>query len=179
MATGRVILPIPGGVAPDQTGSINNAMAPKKIVNSGTQTTNAPKGSHVILLADGTTDEHWMWAFILPGDYASGGTIRAILESVNTTAGNVILKAAVASSTDGSTDMDSGNTIFDTVTVSAAIANPTTVGLTVSGTVTLTGSYTANRLVIVMVGRDADNASDTLNAIDVGLASVTFEYTTT
>lgn len=152
-------------------------MTPSKIVNSGTQTTNAPKGTHVILLADGTTDESWMWSLILPGDYVSGGVLRVVLESVSTSSGNVILKGAVAQSTDGTTDMDTGNTIFDTVTLSAAVANPTTVGRTVSGTITLTGSYTANRYSIVMLGRDADNASDSLNAVDVGVAGVTLEYT--
>jgi hypothetical protein len=179
VATGYVILPIPGGIAPDQSGTINNGMAPTKKVNSGTQTTNAPKSSYCLLLADPTTDEHWMWPFVMPGDYASGGVLRVVLESVTTNAGNVILKAAVAQSTDGSTDNDSGNTVFDTVVTSAAIANPTTVGQTVSGTLTLTGSYTANRGTVIMLGRDADNGSDTLNSNDVGVKHVTFEYTTT
>lgn len=178
MATGRIILPIPGGIAPDGSGTGNAPMTPKKIVSSGTQTANAAKASHVILLADGTTDEHWMWALILPGDYSSGGTIRATLESVAVTAGNVILKAAVAQSMDGTTDLDTGASLFDTVVVSAALANPTTIGQTVSGTLTLTGAYTANRFSMVMVGRDADHASDTLNAVDVGLAGVTLEYVT-
>jgi hypothetical protein len=153
-------------------------MAPKKIISSGTQTTNAPKASHVILLADGTTDEHWMWQFLMPGDYASGGTLRMVWESVSTSSGDVIAKAAVAQSTDGSTDLYTGNTLFDTVVTSSAIANPTTVGQTVSATLALTGSYTANRATIVMVGRDADNGSDTLNGVDIGLMVVTFEYVT-
>lgn len=179
MATGRLILPFPGGIAPDGTGTGNNQMEPKKIISSGTQTTNAAKASHYVLLADGATDEHWMWTFIMPGDYASGGTLRAVLESMSTTAGSVILKAAVAQSTDGTTDLDTGSTLFDTVVTSSALANPTTVGRTVSGTLALTGSYTANRYSILMLGRDADNASDTLNSIDIGIAGATFEYTTT
>lgn len=179
MATGYVTLPIPGGQAPDQSGSGNNAMAPSKKVNSGTQTTNAPKSTYVILLADSSTDEHWMWQFLMPGNYSSGGTLRVVLESVTTNSGNVILKAAVAQSTDGSTDNDTGNTVFDTVVTSSAAANPTTVGQTVSTTLTLTGSYTANRGTVVMIGRDADNGSDTLNSNDIGVKHVTFEYTTT
>lgn len=177
MATSRVLLPIGGGIAPDGSGTINNPMTPSKIVSSGSQTSNAPKATHLMLLADGATDEHWMWQLGWPGDYSSGGVLRVVLESVSTTSGNIIMKAAVAQSTDGSTDMDSGNTVFDTVTVSSAIANPTTVGQTVTGTITLTGSYTANRFSIIMLGRDADNASDTLNAIDSGVVSVTLEYT--
>jgi hypothetical protein len=174
MATGYVVLPIPGGFAPDSSGSGNNAAAPEKIISSGSQTTNSPKASYVGLLFDPTTDEHWMWRFTLPGDYASGGTLRLTFSNKGTSANGVTWKGATACAVVGTTDVDA--IVFDTV-VTANATPSTTTGITTQATLTLTmTNAAANRPIIIMVGRDPDNASDT-NASDMRLEDVTFEYT--
>lgn len=174
MATSRIVLPIPGGVWPDGTTG-NVAMRPEKIKSAGTAPTNGPSVFYVHLLADQSTDQHWMWTFVLPGDWVSGGTLR-FKWGAKVTTGNVIWKAAQSSATDSSTDMDTSS-VFDTVVTTAATAVPGTVGQVKELTLTLTGTgMAANREMIVMIGRDADNASDTA-AGDATLDSLIFEYT--
>lgn len=175
--TKRIPLLLNAAETPDGTGAGNNAPQPKKIVSTGAQTANAPKATETVWAFDGATDEHLMFRFILPADYVSGGTLRGKFENSSTTAGNVIWKGAVAQMTDGTTDFDSGASVFDAVTTSGAVAAPTVVGVKTEFTIALTGGYTAGREVTVMIGRDADAAADTLNAIDAYLSSLTFEYT--
>lgn len=175
MATGRILLPIPGGIAPDGSGSGNNPATPEKVVSSGSQTSNSPKASYIHLLFDPTTDEHWMWAFELPGDYASGGTLRLKYTNKGTSANGVTWKGAAAIAITGTTDLDA--IVFDTVVTANSTPNTTT-GIPVEVTINLTmTNAAANRQMVVMVGRDPDNASDT-NASDMALVGVTFEYTT-
>lgn len=175
MATARVLLPIPGGVAPDGSGSGNTPATPEKVVSSGAQTTNSPKASYVQLLFDPTTDEHWMWAFELPGDYSSGGTLRIKYTNKGTSANQVRWKGATAIAISGTTDLDA--IVFDTVVGVSSTPN-TTVGIPVEATLALTmTNAAANRMMIVMIGRDPDHADDT-NASEMALIGVTFEYTT-
>lgn len=176
MGTGYVPLVLGAAETPDGSGSGNASARPEKVVGSGTQTTNAPKVTYLTWLFDPSTDQHLMFPFIIPGDYASGGVVRLKFGSKGTT-NNVVWKAAVAQATDTTTDLDSGNTVFDTVTTSSATAVPGTVGQVTTATITLTGGYTANRQAILMIGRDADNGSDN-SASDAVLVSATFEYTT-
>ena len=174
MATSRIILPIPGGVAPDGTGTGNNPATPEKVVSSGTQTTNTPKASYVQLLFDPTTDEHWLWPFELPGDYVSGGTLRLKFTNKGTAANNVVWKAAVAVAITGTTDLDA--IVFGAAATANATPSTTT-GIVTEVTIALTmTNAAANRQMILMVGRDPDNASDT-NASDMALVGATFEYT--
>lgn len=175
MATGRIILPIPGGLAPDGSGTGNNAAAPGVVVSGGTQTTNSPKATYHYLAFDPTTDEHWLWAFELPGDYASGGTLRLKFTNAGTSTNGVTWKAATAIAVSGTTDLDA--IVFDTVVTANATPNATT-GVPVEATLTLTmTNASANRQMVLMVGRDPDNASDT-NASDMRLVGATLEYTT-
>jgi hypothetical protein len=174
MATARIILPIPGGVAPDGSGSGNNPATPEKVISSGVQTSNSPKASYVHLLFDPTTDEHWMWAFELPGDYASNGTLRLKYTNKGTSTNQVRWKAAAAIAVSGTTDLDA--IVFDTVVGVSSTPNATT-GVPVEATVALTmTNAAANRQMVVMIGRDPDHADDT-NASDMALVGVTFEYT--
>lgn len=176
MATGVIVLSIPGGVAPDGSGSGNAPARPEKVVSSGTQTTNSSKASYVHLLFDPATDQHWMWVFTLPTDYASGGTLRLTWATKGTSTNAVYWKGATVCGTVGTTDMDAS--VFDTV-VTGNGAGASTQGVTTQTTLalTMTGAA-ANVPIIVMIGRDADNASDT-NASDACLLAATFEYTTT
>lgn len=176
MTTGYIPLPIPGGFPPDGSGTTNNAAQPEKIISSGTQTTNAPKLSYFGLLFDPTTDEHWMWDFILPGDYASGGTLRLLYSNKGTSTNGVTWKGATGIMVVGTTDKDAA--VFDTVVTANSTPNATT-GITTQATLTLTmTNAVANAPITIMVGRDPDNASDT-NTSDMRLEEVTFEYTTT
>lgn len=175
VVVGRILLPLAAADTPDGSGTINASARPEKLVNSGTQTTNAPKFTMTRWLFDPSTDQHILFTFIMPADYTSGGTLRLKFSSKGTT-NNVIWKGAVAQSTDSSTNIESTNTVFDTVTVSAATAVPGTIGQTKEVSFALTGSYAAGRLTQIMIGRDADNASDTSTS-DAVLEGATFEYT--
>jgi hypothetical protein len=176
MATGYVVLPIPGGYPPDTSGAGNNAAAPEKIISPTAQTTNSPKVTYFGLLFDPTTDEHWLWSFTLPGDYSSGGTLRLHYSNKGTSTNGVTWKAAASIAVPGTTDMDAA--VFDTVVTANSTPDATT-GDVVAVTINLTmTNAAANRPIIIMVGRDPDNASDT-NASDMRLEYVTFEYTTT
>jgi hypothetical protein len=176
MTTGYVTLPIPGGIAPDGSGTINNPATPEGMISSGSQTSNSAKVSRIWLLFDPATDEHWMWAFTLPGDYASGGTIRLTFSTKGTSANVVVWKAAAAIQVVGTTDSDAA--VFDTV-VTANGTPSTTQGVQTQTTLALTmTNAAANRPCVIMIGRDADNGSDT-NASDACLQEAGFEYTTT
>lgn len=176
MATGHYPLAIPGGFAPDGSGSGNVPATPEPYISSGTQTSNSPKASGIWLLFDPSTDEHWMWSFTLPSDYASGGTLRLTWATKGTSTNPVYWKGATAIGVVGTTDWDA--IVFDTVATGNGNA-ASTQGVTTQTTITLTmTNAAANRPIIIMVGRDADNASDT-NANDACLIAATFEYTTT
>ncbi len=171
MSTGYIIL-FPGGLAPDGSGSGNNTAALNYTVSTGTQTSNTPKVANFSLLFDPTTDEHWMFHFQLPGDYASGGTLRGKIRSAAIT-GNVIMKAGISESTG-----DVTNDVFLAADLSSAIAVSGTANQEVEFTITLTmTSVAANDNIVVFIGRDADNASDTVNNNDVELDVLNFEYT--
>jgi hypothetical protein len=176
MTTGHVVLPIPGGTAPDASGSGNNPATPEVMISSGTQTTNSAKVTTTWLLFDPATDEHWLWSFTLPSDYASGGTLRLTWSTKGTSTNAVFWKGAAFIGVVGTTDVDAG--VFDTV-VTGSGNGASTQGVTTQTTLALTmTNAAANRPIVVMIGRDADNASDT-NASDACLIAATFEYTTT
>lgn len=173
MSIGYILL-FPGGLAPDGSGSGNNTAGLNYTVSTGAQTTNTPKVSHFSLLFDPTTDEHWMFHFQMPGDYASGGTLRGKIRSA-ATSGNVIMKAGISESTG-----DVTNDVFLAADLSSAIAISGTANQEVEFTIALTmTNVAANDNVVIFIGRDADNASDTVNSNDVELDVLSFEYTTT
>ncbi len=174
MATSRLVLPIGAGIAPDTSGSGNAAAELRKTVSSGSQTTNTPKLSYYELRFDQSIDEHWMWAFQLPGDYVSGGTVR-LLWGALVTSGNVVWKAGIEIADPSSTDLDA--TVFNAADLAVASAVPGTVGHYKETTITLTMTgATALDWAEVFVGRDADVAGDTA-AGDAVLVAATFEYT--
>jgi hypothetical protein len=107
------------------------------------------------------------FTFLLPSNYASGGTLT-FRYSTDATSGNVVWKTGFAVSTPGTTDFD--GVAIGTVTAVAADAVPSTAGVEKSVAVDLgvTGA-TAGSVLYVYLGRDADNASDTVNSNDVEL----------
>jgi len=175
MATGYINL-FPGGVATDGSGTINNAAALSYEVSAAAQTTNTPKATQMKLLFDAATDEHWTFSFMIPGDYSSNGTLRGKVKFTSATTGNAIMKGGQVSSVDSSTDDDA--LVFVAGDVSSAVAAPGTQGQTIGFTITLTSTnMSANRKIVVFIGRDADNASDTATG-DLELLALNFEYTT-
>ncbi|MCR4300212.1 MAG: hypothetical protein NUV51_01235 [Sulfuricaulis sp.] len=174
MTTGYLNL-FPGGVAPDGSGTGNNTAALSYEVSTGVQTTNTPKVTRHKLLFDPTTDEHWMFQFKMPGDYASGGTLRGQIGVNAVSPGNVIMKAGISESIGNRTD-----DVFLAADLSSAIAMPATANQGTEFTIPLTmTNIAANDEVVIFIGRDANNASDTVNSNDVELTSLNFEYTTT
>ena len=174
MPTGYFTL-FPGGIAPDGSGSGNNTAALSYEVSTGTQTTNTPKSTGLKLLFDGTTDEHWLFSFLIPGDYSSGGTLRGTVKFTSATSGTAIMKGGQGTSVDSSTDDDA--LVFAAADVSASISAPGTQGQTIGFTIALTAtSMAANRKIVVFIGRDPDNASDTITT-DLELLALNFEYT--
>jgi len=175
MATGYINL-FPGGVAPDGSGTGNNTAALSYEVSTGTQTSNTPKATQLKLLFDAATDEHWLFSFMLPGDYASGGTLRLKAKMTSATTGNVVMKAGQVTDIDSSTA--DGSKVFAAGDVSAATAVPATAGQTFEITITLTTTdMAANRHCVIFIGRDADNVNDTATG-DLELLSANFEYVT-
>ena len=176
MATGYINL-FPGGIAPDGSGSGNNTAALSYEVSAAAQTSNTPKVTQLKLLFDGTTDEHWLFCFLLPGDYASGGTLRGIVKFTSATTGTAIMKGGQVTSVDSSTDDDA--LVFVAADVSASISAPGTQGQTIGFTITLTATNMAvARKCVIFIGRDPDNASDTITT-DLELLVLNLEYTTT
>lgn len=116
---------------------------------------------------DSATDEGIFLTFLLPSNYSSGGTLT-FRHSSNATSGNIIWKTGYALSTPGTTDFD--GVAIGTVTAAAASATNATAGVETSVSIDLgvTGA-TAGQILYVYLGRDADNASDTVNANDAEL----------
>lgn len=176
MATGYIAL-FPGGQAPDGSGTVNNAAALSYEVSAASQGSNSPKVSQLKLLFDGATDEHWMFQLLLPGDYASGGTLRGKVKFTSATTGTAIMKAGQVTTTDDSTDDDA--LAFGTADVSSSISAPGTQGRTAEFTIALTTTgMAAGRKCVIFIGRDPDNASDDI-ATDLELLALNLEYTTT
>lgn len=164
----------PGGFAPDGSGSGNNTAALSYEVSAAVQTANTPKATQLKLLFDGTTDEHWMFSFLIPGDYVSGGTIRGVCKFTSATSGDAIMKAGQVTSIDGTDDDDA--LVFVAADTSAAITAPGTQGQTISFTITLTTTgMAADRKCVIFIGRDPDNGSDGVTT-DLELLALTLEY---
>jgi hypothetical protein len=172
--TGTIDL-YPGGFAPDGSGTGNNAATLQLDISTGTQTANTPKAGENVLLFDSTTDEHWEFVKSLPADYSSGGTLRGWVKS-SATSGNFVMKGGIGCAVSGTTN--SNTILFNAADVSSATAVNGTAGVTVSFTITLTTTnMAASRKCHIFIGRDADNASDTVNSDDIALEALVLEYT--
>jgi hypothetical protein len=151
----------------DETDPASNAFsAVASTASSGAAPSNGSQMRWRARTMDPTTDQDIHLHFDLPSNYSSGGTLNLKFYGTVTT-GNVIFKTAwvlIHPSSEGSpTDLDAAS--FGTVTVAAAQAVPATAGRekTVALDLGVTGAHGGDRL-IVMLGRDADNASDTAAA---------------
>jgi hypothetical protein len=174
MATGYIQL-FPGGTGTDGTGSGNNTAALSVEVSAATQTTNTPKVTQQKLLFDGATDEHWTFQIQIPGDYASGGTLRGVVKFTSATSGTARMKAGQVTTVNSSTDDDA--LVYVAADLSGDITAPGTQGQSVQFTIALTTTnMAANRKCCLFIGRDPDHANDTITT-DLELVSLMLEYT--
>jgi len=169
----------PGGLAPDSSGSGNNAAALSYEVSGAAQGTNSPKAAQMKLLFDAATDEHWLFQFQIPGDYGSGGTLRGRFKMASATSGNIQMKGGQVTSVDSSTDDDA--LAFGTADLSSVVVVPGTQGQVKEFTIALTdANRAANRKSLIFVGRNADAGGTDDDATgDLELLALAFEYTTT
>jgi len=180
MPTGTLLFDMSAAMPADGTGTGNNPPAASPYVSFGTQTTNSPKVSSICWAFDPTTDEHVMWAFRMPENYSSGGTL--ILESACVSdqgaAAETIWKAALAAVTPGASE-NAFSKVFGTVATGTAVFNSIESGVVIQTSISPgLDSVVAGDHVCLFVGRDADHTMDDVTG-DCMLLSSGFEYTTT
>jgi len=184
MATGTLLFDMAGATPADGTGTGNNPAQAGVLVSTGTQPTNGPKVTLIEWLFDATTDEHISWAFRMPENYASGGTLKLIVYNKTVQSGgdvkNFVAKSCLAAITPGE---DVPAKVFpapDTVTIALAVNQAA--GVSVASSLALSGtalnSVAAGDQVILFIGRDPDHASDTAVG-DMSLIGCALEYVTT
>jgi hypothetical protein len=176
MATATILFPVSEVTLPDGSGSGNNPAALATEISSGSQETNSPKVTQEVLAFDAATDEHAMWAFTMPANYGSGGTIKGKVKAASATSGSFVVKAGIAPCEDGTDDDDAlvFNTVgTDTVTV------PAVQGELVEFEILLTmTNVAAGRKCVLFVGRDADNGSDNGAGDMLMVGTVNLEFVT-
>ncbi len=173
MATNTLILPLR-----DRDDPAANAPAANTITSAAAATTNAFQTEVLVLDFDATTDECTSWQFPVPSDYSSGGTVILQWLCTGATSGNVVWKTSIYVATAESSDIDT-SAAFNTVDRFTAVAVPGTAGHFKQSSKALTSpGLAADRYAVLMVGRDADDGSDTA-AADARLLSVRFTYTAT
>lgn len=153
---------------------VSAATNPPASVATTSSSTVAPSNGHKLVFRsrdfDQDTDEAIFIYFALPTNYSDGGTLNFQWLTTVTT-GNVIWKTAYVvvhpSSESSPTDLDAA--VTGTVTAQTAVAVPGTAGQVKQSAFDLgvTGAH-AGDLLVVYLGRDADNASDNA-AADVKL----------
>lgn len=170
-------------VLPD--GSTGNAAARfGRVKSSGAAQTDGPQLHFVELLFGATTDEHAFWQFRMPGNYASGGTLRLQVKNKGAQTGTnaFIVKAALAAVTPGAAEnADSKQLpVHDTAThtLAANQAAGVVTELSIALSATALNSVAAGDWVAVMIGRNQDAAGDTATG-DMALIDGALEYTTT
>lgn len=128
---------------------------------------------------DDSTDEvAYSIPLIMPEHYAGGGvTLEIETRAATATSGNFIAKAAFSRETGQDADSDG----FAAENLSSATATNGTSGIPTTATITFTDgadmdSVTAGDSFRLLVGRDADNASDTMSG-DLQIVSVHIKET--
>lgn len=159
MATGTVVLPIPGAF---------DATNPPGLV---------PENSIMHVAFDDTTAQSMRWRFRMPENYASAPVLKLQYSMASATTGTVELDASLWAATTGE-DVDTES--YDTVNVGTETV-PGTAGLSGEISVTLTNadSLAAGDLVALLVTRDATDVTNDTATGDLELRAVSLEYTTT
>lgn len=171
-STGTIQLPPASATLPD--GSTNN-LGPGMSRRQGSQT--GRKAHFITLDFDGAGAlESAYWTFRLPSDYASGGTLKILWMTANTT-GDCKWQAEVGAITPADTDTALEHAFAAAATVTTT-ANGTEARRLTESTITLTmDGAVAGDLIELMLFRDSADAADTLS-VDAEVAAVSFEYAT-
>ena len=158
MATGTIILPVPGQLDPTNPPGVAFSAA------------NRP-----YMAFDGTTDELCLWTFRVPQDYASALTIKVQYSMASATTNNVAIRTEVMAIADGE-DVDTDS--FAAVEASADATVPGTAGLMDEiSDVLETPTVAANDYICLRLGRE--NGTSGTNATgDMEVWAVSLEYTT-
>jgi len=132
---------------------------------------NGTNFSYFVLNFDKATDEKAYWFFIVPEKYDGGNVVFNVWCKTTVTTGNVMWVIKTVDVADGAT--------FDTalstsITFSAKTVDGTA-GDAFVASKTADPGWTAGRLAIVELSRDADNASDTADA-DVSMLMIEINY---
>jgi hypothetical protein len=173
MATGSILLSPLSAVLPD--GSTSN-LAPGMTRRQGTQT--GAKTHFVTLDFDGGGNlEGAHWAFRLPANYASGGTLL-LQWMANATANAVKWQAQVGAITTADADTPLEHAFAAAATVTTNV-NTTEARRLTESSITLTmDSAAAGDMIELFVFRDSADAADTCT-VDAELISMEFDYTST
>lgn len=160
----------------DREDPASNAPGAATITSAAAATTNAFQVEVPVLDFDATTDECTSFPFYVPTNYSSGGTVILQWCCTGATSGNVVWKTSIYVATADSSDIDT-SAAFNTVDQFTAVAVPATAGQFKSSSKALTSpGLAAGRFAILMVGRDANDGSDTCTS-DARLLSCVFQYT--
>jgi hypothetical protein len=142
----------------------------------GTSSSSVPNTAYIYITFDAATNQHLFWVFRMPTDFASGPVLK-VQWNISSTTGNVVWEGRIAANTPGDATTPGAEALAAANSVTTAV-NGTTFRLTESSiTLTNADSVAAGDYVILMLKRDAANASDTAAASAI-LNAVTLEYTT-
>lgn len=159
MATSQINLPLLGGVR---------------------DTTNPPGmgwvGSRPYLLFDGTTDELITWSFRMPGDYASGLTVKWQYSMVSAITNKVAIRVQIMTASDGDNIDTNG---YDTLEKCADVTVPGTAGLMdeISFAITNLDGLLAGDYISIQLGRE-NGTTGTNASADMEVWAIALTYTT-
>jgi len=172
MATGSVLLLPAAATFPDgSTGNLAAGLTRRQGTNAN------PKRHFLTLDYDGAGANEGAWfAFRMPADYASGGTLK-IEWQANATSGDCKWQASVGAVTAGDADTFLEHAQAAAATVTTTV-NATEARRVNTSSITLTmDSAAAGDVVSIYVFRDSLDAADTMT-VDAELIAAAFEYTT-
>jgi hypothetical protein len=127
---------------------------------------------------DAAAVEQCMWAFRMPGDYASGPILEVQFKMASATTGDVVVEGRLAAVSDGdTTDVDAKT--FATANTSAATSVPGVAGYLneISLALTNDNGLVGGDFSVVYLARDAVNAADTATG-DMEIIGCALTYTT-
>lgn len=172
MATGSILLTPGSATVPD--GSSGN-LAPGITRRQGSETN--PKKHFLTLDFDGAGgQEHAWWSFVLPANYASGGTL-VINWMVNATSNAVKWQAKVGAVTAGSADTPIEHAQASAATVTTNVNTTEARRLTQSSISLTMDSAAAGDQIFLVLFRNSGDAADTCTD-DAEVIGCEFQYTT-
>lgn len=149
---------------------------PKYIKSTGTVRANTVAAQTRAFAFNKDTDQVILTEVTWPNAYVHSGTLRFRM-AADPILGDVVWKAAPARIVDLSTNIASANEMFDVASLSGTLTVPGTSMQEREVTITI-GSvpFTPGAPAYIMLGRDADNASDTCAGDAYIIPPVTFEW---